>query len=70
MDFLVQRPSQGFWGGMRKGHLFKGKKGQILRGARQYWGIGKISFQFFGEQANLFQVNKGTGNPPPPPPPL
>ena len=52
----------------------QGNKGQILRGTgeqRQYWGTGNISKQIFdfwgtGEQANLFQGNKGTGTPPPP----
>ena len=55
----------------------QGNKGQILRGTgeqRQYWGTGKLRKHIFvfggtGEQANLFQGNKGTGNPPPPPPP-
>ena len=44
-------------------------KGQILRGTgeqRQYWGTGNIRKQIFdfwgtGEQAFLFQGNKGTG---------
>ena len=53
----------------------QGNKGQILRGTgeqRQYWGTGNIRKQIFdfwgtGEQANLFQGNKGTGTPPPPP---
>ena len=48
-----------------------GNKGQILRGTgeqRQYWGTGNIRKQIFdfwgtGEQANLFQGNKGTGTP-------
>ena len=36
---------------------------------RQYWGAGNIGKQIFdfwgtGEQANLFQGNKGTGTPP------
>ena len=52
----------------------QGNKGQILRGTgeqRQYWGTGNIRKQIFdfwgtGEQANLFQGNKGTGTPPPP----
>ena len=51
----------------------QGNKGQILRGTeeqRQYWGTGNIRKQIFdfwgtGEQANLFQGNKGTGTPPP-----
>ena len=51
-----------------------GNKGQILRETgeqRQYWGTGNIRKQIFdfwgtGEQANLFQGNKGTGTPPPP----
>ena len=39
------------------------------RGKRQYWGTGNIRKQIFdfwgtGEQANLFQGNKGTGTPP------
>ena len=50
----------------------QGNKGQILRGTgeqRQYWGTGNIRKQIFdfwgtGEQANLFQGNKGTGTPP------
>ena len=50
----------------------QGIKGQILRGTgeqRQYWGTGNIRKQIFdfwgtGEQANLFQGNKGTGTPP------
>ena len=49
----------------------QGNKGQILRGTgekRQYWGTGNIRKQIFdfwgtGEQANLFQGNRGTGNP-------
>ena len=52
----------------------QGNKGQILKGTReqrQFWGTGNIRkhvFDFFGtgEQANLFQGNKGTGTPPPP----
>ena len=51
----------------------QGNKGKILRGTgeqRQYWGTGNIRKQIFyfwgtGEQANLFQGNKGTGIPPP-----
>ena len=47
-------------------------KGQILRGTgeqRHYWGTGNIRKQIFefwgtGDQANLFQGNKGTGTPP------
>ena len=49
-----------------------GNKGQILRGTweqRQYWGTGNIKqiFDFWGtgEQANLFQGNKGKGTPHP-----
>ena len=46
-------------------------KGQILIGKgeqRQYWGTWTIRKQIFdfwgtGEQANLFQGNKGTGTP-------
>ena len=49
----------------------QGNKGQILRGTgeqRQHWGTGNIRKQIFdfggtGEQANLFQGNKGTGTP-------
>ena len=49
----------------------QGNKGQILRGTgeqRQYFGTGNIRKQIFdfggtGEQANLFQGNKGTGTP-------
>ena len=45
----------------------QGNKGQILRGTgklRQYWETGNIRKQIFnfggtGEQANLFQGNKG-----------
>ena len=52
----------------------QGNKGQILRGTgeqRQYWGTGNIRKQIFnfwgtGEQANLFQGNKGSSTPPPP----
>ena len=48
-----------------------GNKGHILRGSgeqRQYWGTGNIRKQIFnfwgtGEQANLYQGNKGTGTP-------
>ena len=50
----------------------QGSNGQILRGTgeqKQYWGTGNIRKQIFdflgtGEQANLFQGNKGTGTPP------
>ena len=50
----------------------QGNKGQILKGTgeqRQYWGTGNITKQIFdfwgtGEQANLFQGNKGTCTPP------
>ena len=49
----------------------QGNKDQILRGTgeqRQYWGTGNIRKQFFdfwgtGEQANLFQGNKGICTP-------
>ena len=49
----------------------QGNKGQIFRGTgeqRQYWGTGNIRKETFdfgriGEQANLFQGNKGTGIP-------
>ena len=49
----------------------QGNKGQILRGTgeqRQYWGTGNIRKQIFdfwgtGEQANLFQGNKGKETP-------
>ena len=49
-----------------------GSKGQILRGTGeqiQYWGTGNIRKQIFdfmgkGEQANLFQGNKGAGTHP------
>ena len=52
----------------------QGNEDQILRRTgeqRQYWGTGNIRKQIFdfwgtGEQANLFQGNKGTGTPPPP----
>ena len=62
----------GFGKQWKKGYLFQGNKGQILRetwGQRQYWGTGNIRKHIFdfwgtGEQANLFQGNKGTGTPP------
>ena len=62
----------GAMGNRGKGYLFQGNKGQILRiteEQRQYWGTGNIRKQIFdfrgtGEQANLFQGNKGTVNPP------
>ena len=49
----------------------QGNKGQVLRGTgeqRQYCGTRNIRNQIFnfggtGEQANLFQGNKGTGTP-------
>ena len=52
----------------------QGNIGQILRRTgeqRQYWGTGNIRKHIFnywgtGEQANLFQGNKGTDTPPPP----
>ena len=64
---------EGVLGNRGKGYLFQGNKGQILRGTgeqRQYWGTGNIRKQIFdfrgtGEQANLFQRNKGTGTPNP-----
>ena len=51
----------------------QGIKGQILRGTgeqREYWGTENIKKQIFdfggtGEQANLFQGNKGISTPPP-----
>ena len=63
----------GVLGNRGKRYLFQGNKGQILRGTweqRQYWGAGNIRKHIFdfwgtGEQANLFQGNKGTGTPPP-----
>ena len=68
------RLCQGFWGNMGKRVFIseeQGNKGQILRGTveqRQYLGTGNMRKQIFdfwgtGEQANLFQVNKGTGTP-------
>ena len=71
----LMRPSQEF--GEQGKRVFiseeQGNKGQIVRGTgeqRQYWGTGNIRKQIFdfggtGEQANLFQGNKGTGTPPP-----
>ena len=70
------RSSQGLWGNRRKSVFISGEqenKGQILRETgeqRQYWGTGNITKQIFdfwgtGEQANLFQGNKGTGTPSP-----
>ena len=64
--FLGNRGTRAFISGEQ------GNKGQILRGTgeqRQYWGTGNIENQIFdiwgtGEQANLFQGNKGTGTPP------
>ena len=64
----------GFWGNRGKGVFISGEqgnKGQILRETgeqRQYWGTGNIRKQIFdfwgkGEQAFLFQGNKGTGTP-------
>ena len=63
-----------FWGTGGKGAFISGEqgnKGQILRGTgeqRQYWGTGNIRKQIYdfwgtGEQANLFQGNKGTSTP-------
>ena len=68
----ILRPSQGFWGNRENGYLFQTnamfrvKKGE----QRQYWGTGNIRKQIFdlggtGEQANLFQGDKGTGTSPP-----
>ena len=48
---------------------FEGNRGpKAILGNREHK---KTNFRFLrtGEQANLFQGNKGTGNPPPPPPP-
>ena len=69
-------PSQGFWETGGKGISFRGTGDQRPnfegnREKRQYWGTGNIRTQIFdfwgtGEQANLFQGNKGTGTPPPP----
>ena len=70
----------GVWGNMEKMVFISGEqgnKGQILRRIweqRQFWGTGNIRKQILdfggtGEQANLFQGNKGTGTPSPPPPP-
>ena len=48
----------------------QGNKGQILRGTKKILGNRAHRKQIFnsggtGEQANLFQGNKGTGTPPP-----
>ena len=64
----------GVWGNRGKRAFISGEQGnkaQILRGTgeqRQYWGTGNIRKQVFdfwgtGEQADLFQGNKGTGTP-------
>ena len=66
----------GVWGNMGKRVFISGEQGnkcQILRRIweqRQYWGTGNIRKQILdfwgtGEQANLFQGNKGTGTPSP-----
>ena len=67
------RPYQGFWEEGKQAFISgeQGNKSQILRGTgeqRQYWGTGNIRNQIFdfwgtGEQANLFQGNKGKGTP-------
>ena len=49
----------------------QGNKGQILRGTKTILGNREHRKQIFGfwgtgEQANLFQGNKGIGTPPPP----
>ena len=73
-DFRYDEALPGVLGSRRKGVFISGEqgnKGQILRGTgeqRQYWGTGNIRKQIFdfwgtGEQANLFQGNKGTGTP-------
>ena len=56
-----------------KRHLFqwnRGSKATFYGEQRQCWGLGNIRKQIFdfevtGEQANLFQSNKGTGSLPP-----
>ena len=70
-DTITSRPSKRFGGTGEKGIISgeQGYKYQNLRGTgqqRQYWGRGKFKKQIFdfwgaGEQANLFQGNKGTG---------
>ena len=65
---------RGFGEQGKQGIYFRGTGEQrlILRGTgeqRQYWGTGNIRKHIFdfwgtGEQANLFQGNKGTGTPP------
>ena len=70
-DFRYDEALSGVWGTGGKGYLFQENKGQIMRGTgeqRQYWKTGNIRKQIFdfggtGEQANLFQGNKGTGIP-------
>ena len=55
-------------GNMGKGHLFKGNKGQMVRGTReqrQYWGTGKTNFQILGNKPIYF---RGTREQVPPPP--
>ena len=65
---IALRPSQGFRGIGEKGEFIsweQGNKGQILRGTGEQSNIEEHIFNFCGtgEQANLFQGNKGTGTP-------
>ena len=70
-DHYGLRPSQGFLGTAEKGIYFRGTGEQRpnFEGTgetKQYWGTGNIRKRIFdflgtGEQANLFQGNKGTG---------
>ena len=68
----LMRPSQGLWGtGGKRAFIsveqrpnFEGNRGT----KKKYLGTGNIRKQIFdflgtGEQANLFQGNKGTGTP-------
>ena len=57
----------GVSGNRGNGIYFKGTKVKNLDEQRQYWGTGNIrkyiiDFGGTGEQANLFQGNKRTGN--------
>ena len=50
-------PSKGFLGNVRKGHLFHGNKGQILKrpGEQRHAILGNREHKIFVEQVNLFQ---------------
>ena len=64
----LMRPSQGFWGTGKKGHLFQGNKGQILRGTeeqKKYFGTGNIRkqiFRFFGNRGTSQFISREQGN--------